>query len=93
MDNQEFVNKTRPTIEKAVSINFENWGEEVKFGHQEFDVFIYKGEPAVFLGERDMWYWVAPLSTLVAVKECDSIFDGDEMDQISAIEILEILEA
>lgn len=89
MDAKQLVKQTSPQIVQSVRIPIDGFDDVV----EQFDgsVRLYNcgedNEWCIYLGEFDMWHWVAPLSTLKAYKEDDSIWESDEV----YIEISEII--
>ena len=70
---EEFIKLAKPTKETRVSISISRWGElDITSG---VEIVKMDDEPAIFCGESNHWYWVAPLSTMEAEKCADGDFE------------------
>ena len=71
---------TKGEIEKveSVVISIDGWSPVVE--NQTVDMCFADGNPAIYLGEKDNWFYAAPLHTMKAEKFCEediSIYNDD----------------
>jgi hypothetical protein len=61
----------------AIKIKIDGFSDQIV--HGSIGVVEYGGKKALFLGEFNMWYWIAPLDNLKAIKVADS--DYEDFDE------------
>ncbi len=69
------IDKESLELVEAVRIGIDGFSDVVV--EDEATLVKFEGKPALFLGECDMWYWVAPLDTLEAEKCCSCDLEYD----------------
>ncbi len=83
------IDKTKLSMTEAVVVELEDFSDLVV--HDEVEIVCYNGKPAFFLGEFDMWYWIAPLHTLKAVKCCEDDYERDYEIYMTKFELMELM--
>lgn len=87
MELIKFIKKTKPVIVQSLKIEINGFDNVVKEIDDYITLFEYEGDWAIYLGECNMWHWIAPISTLKAVKVDDSALEVDEFE-ISVSELM-----
>ena len=76
MNIEDFIESAKPAIVNSIEIQIEGFENVVTTS--EIELVDCDGEKAIYLGEFDMWHWVAPLSTMKAIKCADLEFESND---------------